>query len=164
MGKKPKKEPALPAPSEDGSPQISLAGTIVATGSPETGDHEDLAAPDLSFLLPSTSPAPRFPIEALPEQARALVLDFANSRLLSVDYCAASILTACSGAIGNRARLLTFEGDHEPLAVFCALVGPPSTGKSLAINIVEKPLISLDQAPQQTHKLILRGVDQKLLE
>lgn len=164
MAKKSMKVPVIPAPDEGSSHQISLAGTIAATGSGETGSHHDLAAPDLSFLLPSKSPAPRFPLDTLPEQTRSLVLGFANTRLLSVDYCAASILTACSGAIGNRARLLTFEGDHEPLSVFCALVGPPSTGKSLAINIVEKPLISLDQALQQTHKLILRGVDQKLLE
>jgi hypothetical protein len=66
---------------------------------------------------------------------------FAEARLLCIDYVAGSILTACSGAIGNRARLLTFDGDAEPLAIFTGFIGPPSVGKSLAISVVEKPLL-----------------------
>lgn len=119
---------------------------------------------DPSFLLPSTSPAPPFPVEALPVYLRSLVVEFAEARLLCADYVAGAILTACSGAIGNRARLLTFEGDAEPLAIFAGLIGPPSVGKSLGISVVERVLLAIDQAMQNAHGLMLKGADQKFLE
>lgn len=138
--------------------------TVPEATSPATGVTDGWAAFDPLFLSPSTSAAPHFPIEALPENLRSLVIKFAEARLLCVDYVAASVLAACSGAIGNRVRLLTFEGDAEPLAMFTTLIGPPSVGKSLAIGVVEKPLIAIDQALQKTHRLLLRGADQKFLE
>jgi hypothetical protein len=98
--------------------------TVPEAASPATGVTDGWAAFDPLFLSPSTSPAPRFPIEALPENLRSLVIKFAEARLLCVDYVAASVLAACSGAIGNRVRLLTFEGDAEPLAMFTTLNWP----------------------------------------
>ena len=154
------KERAPPATASNST----IAAGVVEANDPATTISNGWAAFDPLFLLPSTSPAPRFPIEALPENLRSLIVKFAEARLLSVDYVAAAILTACSGAIGNRVRLLTFEGDAEPLAMFTTLIGPPSVGKSLAISVVEKPLIAIDQALQKTHRLMLRGADQKFLE
>lgn len=156
-------------PAKELVPPAIQSNSIMAAGVAEANDrapgiNNGWAAFDQSFLLPPTSPAPRFPIEALPENLRSLVIKFAEARLLSIDYVAAAILTACSGAIGNRVRLLTFEGDADPLAMFTTLVGPPSVGKSLAISVVEKPLIAIDQALQRTHRLMLRGADQKFLE
>jgi Protein of unknown function (DUF3987) len=156
-------------PAEERTPPAIGSNSIMASGVAEANDRapgttNGWSTFDSSFLLPPTSPAPRLPIEALPENLRSLVVKFAEARLLSIDYVAAAILTAFSGAIGNRVRLLTFDGDADPLAMFTTLVGPPSVGKSLAISLVEKPLIAIDQALQKTHRLMLRGADQKFLE
>lgn len=143
-----------------------MIGSAEASGAerPGASSTDEWTNFDPSFLLPTTSPAPRFPIEAVPANLRSLVVDFAEARLLCPDYVAGAILTACSGAIGNRARLLTFEGDAEPLAVFAGLIGPPSVGKSLAVSVVEKPLLAIDQVMQKAHGLMMRGADQKFLE
>jgi hypothetical protein len=139
MAKKPnlKTEPIV---DQDNSPTTANSNTIAAASVPEassgaTNITSGWAPFDPMFLSPPTSSAPRFPIESLPKSLASLVAQFAEARRLSVDYVAGAILTACSGAIGNRARLLTFEGGAEPLAVFTGLIGPPSVGKSLAISI-----------------------------
>lgn len=90
-----------PKGATDEAAQDDMAAAPGAT-SPEAGKAEEWAAFDSSFLLPSTSPAPRFPVEALPVNLRSLVVDFAEARLLCHDYVAGSILTACSGAIGKH--------------------------------------------------------------
>ncbi|WP_332715738.1 DUF3987 domain-containing protein [Pelagibacterium mangrovi] len=100
---------------------------------------------DWSFLDPSrAAPAPVFPIEKLPEPLAELVAKLALARRLVVDFVAFAILAALSGAIGNRARVQLFDGTLEPLAIYVALVGAPSTGKSQAIGMVETRLRALD--------------------
>jgi len=165
---KPEQKPKLAQANVQkiGADDPIMIGSAEASGAerPGASNTDEWPTFDPSFLLPSTSPAPRFPVEALPVNLRSLVVDFAEARLLSVDYVAGSILTACSGAIGNRARLLTFEGDAEPLAVFTGLIGPPSVGKSLGLSVVERPLLAIEQEMQNAHGLMLKGVDHKFLE
>jgi hypothetical protein len=145
-------------------PVIIDSAEASGTERPEASNTDEWPDFDPLFLLPSTSPAPRFPVKALPVNLRSLVVDFAEARLLNVDYVAGSILTACSGAIGNRARLLNFDGETEPLAVFTGLIGPPSVGKSLGIAVVERPLLAIDQEMQKAHGLMLKGADHSFLE
>lgn len=165
---KPKQQPKLDQGNvhELGADAPIMIGSAEASGTerPDASNTGEWPIFDPSFLLPSTSPAPRFPVEALPVNLRSLVVDFAEARLLSVDYVAGSILTACSGAIGNRARLLNFDGETEPLAVFTGLIGPPSVGKSLGIAVVERPLLAIDQEMQKAHGLMLKGADHSFLE
>lgn len=100
---------------------------------------------DWGFLDPTRAiPAPVFPIEKLPAALAALIAELAIARHLVVDFVAFSILTAFSGAIGNRVRIKLFDGTLEPLAIFTALVGAPSTGKSQAIGMLEGLLRKLD--------------------
>jgi hypothetical protein len=99
---------------------------------------------DLTFMTPTAAPAPPLPLDKLPPSFAELVGDFVEARRLVPDFAAFSILSACSGAIGNRARVRLYDGTLEPLAVFTALVGEASTGKSLAIGTVEPPLRLLD--------------------
>lgn len=163
-----KKQPKLDQGNVDelGADVPIMIGSAEASGTerPDASNTDEWPIFDPSFLLPSTSPAPRFPVEALPVNLRSLVVDFAEARLLSVDYIAGAILTACSGAIGNRARLRNFDGDAEPLAVFTGLIGLPSVGKSLGISVVERPILAIDQEMQKAHGLMLKGADHKLLE
>jgi hypothetical protein len=164
MSKKPNPKPEMPIAEETVAADPATVAKAHASHSLGAESNIGWAAFDPSFLSPPTTPPPRFPIELIPTNLRSLIVNIANQRLLSVDYVAASVLTACSGAIGNRARLLTFDGIAEPLAIYTTLVGPASTGKSLAIGLVEGPIVEIDNALQRAHRLMIRGADQKLLE
>ena len=102
------------------------------------------SAIDLTFMNPSSEAPPALPIEVLPPSLSAMIRHFSQSRALSLDYVAGAVLAACSGAIGNRVRVRTFDGRAEPMALFLALVGPPSCGKTEAVGVVEDPLVALD--------------------
>jgi hypothetical protein len=111
----------------------------------------EVAAPpwltiDLGWLQPAIAPGPSFPTTALPTQVESLVKGFAAERRLSVDFVASAIIGGASAAIGNRARLLGYDGNAEPLTLFMALVGWPATGKSLALSIAETALMRIEDS------------------
>lgn len=138
--------PAIAAPAQ---PDSSVGMTaVVATNKFEVEfDGADLGAKDVDwgFLDPSrTTPAPVFPIEKLPPELAELIANLTAARRLPLDFVAFAVLAALSGVVGNRVRVLLFDGTLEPLAIFVALVGAPATGKSLAIRIVEPLLGRLD--------------------
>lgn len=101
---------------------------------------------DLAWLSPPIASSVVFPLQALPPQLSATVADFATARRLCHDFVAGAILGAASAAIGNRARLLGFDGCSEPLSLFIALIGWPGTGKSSAISLAEAPLSKIEDA------------------
>jgi hypothetical protein len=55
------------------------------------------------------------------------------------------VLGACSGAIGNRVWLRTYDGASKPAILFVGLVGPSSSGKSAALKIAQQPLEQIDR-------------------
>src|SRR5690606_25264458 len=102
------------------------------------------ASADMGFMDPAMGTAPALPLTKLPHSFAALVTQFSEARCLAPDFVAFSLLSAVSGAIGNRIRVRLYDGTLEPLAIFAALVGEPSTGKGQAIKLVEGPLTNLD--------------------
>lgn len=100
---------------------------------------------DMGFMDPAMGTAPALPLNQLPHSFAALVTQFSKARCLVPDFVAFSLLSAVSGAIGNRIRVRLYDGTLEPLAIFAALVGEPSTGKGQAIKLVEGPLTDLDE-------------------
>lgn len=101
---------------------------------------------DLDFIQPGTAPAPPFPLNVLPTHIRRLISDLAQQRDLQIDFVAGAVLGSFAIAIGNRARLLGYDGEAEPPALFICLVGPPSTGKSKALAIANKQLSRIESA------------------
>lgn len=101
---------------------------------------------DRDFIAPSTVPAPPFPLEVLPERLGGLIAGFSDQRKLQLDFVVGAVIGSFAIAIGNRARLLGFDGDAEPLVQIVTLVGQPNTGKTKAIDIAAKPLGRIEQA------------------
>lgn len=101
---------------------------------------------DGDFIQPNTAPAPPFPFGALPARVGQLILNLAEQRDLQIDFVAGAILGSFAIGIGNRARLLGYDGEAEPPALFICLVGPPSTGKSKALAIANKQLSRIETA------------------
>lgn len=158
-----------PEAAELAQPEAKVGNTVlVAT---HTSDVENLGVGrwtpgmDWGFLDPSRSaPAPAFPIEELPPDLAQLIGQFAVARRLPVDYVAFAVLAALSGAIGNRVRVLLFDGTLEVLSIFVALVGAPATGKSLAIGIAEPLLRKLESQLSASVSSVAMAVGQAALD
>lgn len=109
---------------------------------------------DLDFIAPNTAPAVPFPIEALPDRVGRLISSFADQRKLPIDFVAGAMIASFAISIGNRARLLGFDGEAEPLVLFVCLVGAPSTGKSKALDIANKQLSRIEAALTEAYENI----------
>lgn len=115
-------------------------------------ERENWPVPDLTWLQPTTSTACPFPTDLLPQQLGKMATSFASARQVPVDFVVTAILGGSAAAVGNRLRLRTFEGTAEPLSLFLALVSPPASGKSRALQIVEEPLARIENALVEAHK------------
>jgi len=136
---------------------MPLAATYAAARTPSGAVSAGWREVDLDFMAPQQTASPAFPIDLLPDAIRAMMIAFCLARQLVMDFVAMSILTAFSGAIGNRVRVLTFEGEKEPLAVYTTLVGDSSSGKSKAVAISEQLLSLIEEEMQTAHATITKG-------
>ena len=102
---------------------------ISRAGDPQGGWGEC----DASLLDDSRPPVPPFPLEVLPTAWRTWVHDRACAAGAPVDYVAMSLIAAVGGLCGAGIHVQAAPGWIEPLVLWQALVGAPSSGKSPAI-------------------------------
>lgn len=93
--------------------------------------------PDLTLIADALGAAPPFPRHVL-GPALAWCEAVARSANAPLDYGAAGLLTIAGALIGN-ARVAALDAWAEPPILWTALVGPPSSGKSPALD----PLLCL---------------------
>ncbi|WP_457092853.1 DUF3987 domain-containing protein [Microvirga sp. P5_D2] len=108
------------------------------------GDTAMTAEIDLSVLEPSRAPAPRFPIEHVPEQLREIYTDLAAGSRTPIDYVATAAWPVIAAAAGTSVFLHIAEGIYEPCLTWGLLVGEPGSGKSNALKLVAGALKSID--------------------
>ncbi|MBI2740893.1 MAG: DUF3987 domain-containing protein [Rhodospirillales bacterium] len=99
---------------------------------------------DPAFLDEARPPVPAFPLDVLPPFWRDWVGDTAGALGAPVDYVAQSVLAAVSGLCGAGASVRIGPRWAEPLVLWQALVGAPSSGKSPAMASVRALLATLD--------------------
>ncbi len=99
---------------------------------------------DTAFLDEVRPPVPAFPLDLLPPFWRDWILDTAGALGAPVDYVAQSVLAAVSGLCGAGASVRIGPRWVEPLVLWQALVGAPSSGKSPAMAAVAELLATLD--------------------
>lgn len=125
-------------------------GRIVAVN-----DSSSLATPGgwtevPRHLLQHNSPeargagVPTFPVALLPQPWRDWASDAARSSAAPVDYVVQAMLAAVAGLGGRRAFVIPTPGWQEPLRLWLAAVGGPSTGKSPALTSVPRLLAALE--------------------
>jgi hypothetical protein len=98
---------------------------------------------DPALIDDSRPPVPAFPLEVLPPAWRAWVRDTAHAAAAPVDYVALSLIAAVGGLCGAGVRVRAAPGWVEPLVLWQALVGAPSSGKSPAIAPLRALLATL---------------------
>jgi hypothetical protein len=100
------------------------------------------AEPDewLPIRLGSLPPADPFPLDVLPQAARALAEAAARSISCPVDFPAVATIAVASGIIGRAASLRIKPGYFASASLYVGLVGGQSSGKSPALRAALAPL------------------------
>ncbi len=100
------------------------------------------------FLLEDVrGPVPSFPRELLPPFWRDWVGTAARAAGAPADYVAQSLLAAVAGIAGAGAQVRIAPRWVEPLVLWQAMIGPPSSGKSSAMVPVRDMLLVLEPRP-----------------
>ena len=118
---------------------------------------EEVAA-EVMNLTTKTKDAPKatsnFPINALPEKIREILLEYHQVHQLPIDYFGLTILVIAGGIMGNAFKL-KYKYQCPPL-LYAALVGNSSMGKTPAIKILMRVLNDLEKEYDQEYKTALK--------
>lgn len=101
--------------------------------------------PDLSILAGPTVPAPEFPLDIFGDHLADFIARQARNVSAPVDYVAAAVLAGASTAIGNSTWVRIKQGYIEPPILWCMVIGPPSSKKSPALNLVTRVLHEIEK-------------------
>ncbi len=112
---------------------------------------------DTVVLDDRADPVPPFPLVLLPQPWSDWVGDTARAVGAPADYVAQAVLGAAAGLAGTRARIRVSPVWEEPLALWLALVGPPSSGKTPALAAVRRLLDGLEGTDEDPKPCIIDG-------
>ena len=118
---------------------IDAAAAIVARR------QEDWPDLDVSILEDKRGAVPPFPLELLPQPWRDWVSDTAASAGAPADYVAQAVLAALAGLCGAGVAVRITPGWSEPMVLWQAVVGEPSSGKSSALAPMRRLLASIEE-------------------
>ncbi len=93
---------------------------------------------------------PAFPLDLLPEPWSGWVSAAAQSADAPADYVAQAVLATAAGVSGSRVWISISDGWMEPLQLWLAVVGAPSTGKSPALTLVGRLVVALEHEKGET--------------
>lgn len=122
----------------------SLAFAMRHMRSPSSSPPDNWGEIDAALLEETRLPVPAFPLDLLAPFWRDWARDTARSTGAAADYVLQSLLAAVAGLCGAGASVRLGPRWHEPLVLWQALVGPPSSGKSPAIAPMRELLAALE--------------------
>lgn len=96
--------------------------------------------PDMSLLENQRGEIQRLPLEVFPPAWRAWIEDTAQGAGAPVDYVALALLASTAAIVGCGMQVRATATWHEPLILWVAVVGGPSTGKSPALGAARRLL------------------------
>ena len=88
---------------------------------------------------------PAFPLQVFPAQWREWVKDAAHWAGSSEDYIAQALLASVAGLCGQGVSARITEAWSEPVILWQALVGGPSSGKTPALEWLRRPLGTVER-------------------
>ena len=100
---------------------------------------------DLSLLESGREDIPVFPVHVLPTAWAQWVSDTAESTGAPLDYVAQGLLASVAAVSGAGIEAEVNLGWREPLVLWSALVGVPSSGKSPALAAARKLIEPIEQ-------------------
>jgi hypothetical protein len=102
-------------------------------------------AVDPGLLKEGRPKLPAFPLTVFPGQWREWVKDAAQWAGSSEDYVAQALLAAVAGLCGQGVSARITEAWSEPVILWQALVGGPSSGKTPALEWLRRPLGTVER-------------------
>ncbi len=105
-----------------------------ASNAPLASAAPEWPEPDLCLLDDWRGHLPAFPLDVLPKAWRPWASRAANGANASVDHVALSLIAVAAGQIGHIRRIAPVPSWSEPCILWTALVGPPSSGKTPAMD------------------------------
>ncbi len=106
--------------------------------------ESDWSEPDLS-ILDNGRDAPAVPLDLVPEPWRRWIADTASAAGAPQDYVLQTVLAGVAGVCGAGVRVRVTPAWTEPLVMWQAMVGEPSTGKSAALAPMRRLLATIEQ-------------------
>lgn len=149
----------------DGVTAITSVSAITAPSPEATVAPAAWPAIDGDLLDERRAAVPTFPLELLPQPWPAWVSAAAQSADAPADYVAQAVLATAAGVSGTRVGICISQGWIEPLQLWLAVVGAPSTGKSPALTQVGRLVATLERDQGEPHEgprriaLVHRTVD-----
>lgn len=117
--------------------------------------EEEWGEPDMSVLNPRPKP-PEFPTYLFGPFWSKWLTEQAQGKSTPVDYVAGTLLVTASTAIGNSRRVSPWKDWNEPVHLWAALVGNPSSGKSPAMDPVMDMIRQIEAEEAKGHAEALR--------
>jgi len=105
-----------------------------------------------------------FPADVFPEPIQEIIQAGLNRLDFPVDFVGASILSSISIAIGNTHKVKIKSGFIESPILYIAIVSPPGTNKTQALNFGLKPLINKDNSTFKEYQKQFDVYDMSLLK
>jgi hypothetical protein len=100
---------------------------------------------DAGLLEEGRAKLPAFPLQVLPGPWREWVKDAAHWAGSSEDYVAQALLASVAGLSGQGVSARITEAWSEPVILWQALVGGPSSGKTPALDWLRRPLSMVER-------------------
>ncbi|MCI5082137.1 MAG: YfjI family protein [Saprospiraceae bacterium] len=94
----------------------------------------------------------KFPINVFPPVIQDVIQEWHKAFGLPIEYFCSSVLSALSAVIGNSVKIKYKNDWYEPSMIYSALVGPPSSGKTPAINKAFSPVRDIEKQYWQDYK------------
>ena len=101
--------------------------------------------PDLSVLDNRRGPVPAVPLAMVPQPWRDWIADTERATGAPADYVLQSVLAGVAAVCGAGVRVRVTPAWDEPLVLWQAVVGEPSTGKSAALAPMRRLLDLVEQ-------------------
>lgn len=120
--------------------------TAQHTSNDRSGPEDDWPPIDTAVLQARMDAVHAFPLDLLAPEWSDWIADSARSVGAPIDYVAQAVLGAAAGLCGTRVRVRVSSVWEEPVALWLALVGSPSSGKTPALASVRRLLGGLDEA------------------
>ena len=113
--------------------------------------------PDLSVLDNRRGPVPAVPLALLPQPWRDWIADTERATGAPADYVLQSVLAGVAAVCGAGVRVRVTPAWDEPLVLWQAAVGEPSTGKSAALAPMRRLLDVIEQERRARRRGAARG-------
>ncbi len=145
----------LQSPGNDIVKLLELAGKAEVLGS---GPDDPAGWPE-PVPLGEVPPPPPFPLEVFPECLRRFVAEGSAALPCPPDYIAVPTLVMAGGAVG-ASRTLAIKGGHcQRAALYAAVVGPPGSAKTPALELALAPTREAEECLHQAWQERLKAFE-----